>query len=557
MLCCKEGYLVNITFITMKQCGIMFISMKMNELTPEMRLLLYVSKNILNINYIFDMDNDLASECDPDTFYRLAGQNGLLNVAYSKLKHIKSFNLPNHVAMHMLQKTDINKKLSILYDIFCDCNHKNVCVGKGFSFAQYIYNDLYLRSFSDIDIYVLDTNISSFCTHLLKKGYKFAFTEGVEKLHGYGIDNDATFQISREKIFYKNGQVIEVKTLPWDLSYIAYLIEDTDKKINDYIHNSDIPLMPEALNIVFLIAKTHNNFGIYGMCMQPSLRDFADFYSFLKKSDATRKLNEVANKYGLQKRCNEILLGLYELYEDESIFEGIDFFDVNISLSGIFPEGNSVFDMIEGNNNFLEKYLHNSVSRMLYSQEEPATDELLKFYFRMIEYEYIYSEMNSTVKFLNKSNYIKFLLMESTTRVTFLFKRSIDFMDLSFIIEISILKCFNQQILADNYRTIRLILTSNDITISPSCIDKIQTDMFTVNNEQIFRVSFLKSNMKVMRTKDGTKCIQFYIEIFPEDLKVKMIPWFYLGSDFVPLRCVLQDFSSNYVWNNVNDLIEI
>lgn len=529
--------------------------MKMNELTPEIKLLLHVSKNAHNIGYIIDTNSELISECNPDIFYQLAIQNGLFSVAYRKLKHIKSFNSPKDMAINIVQKVNTEEKLSILNDIFSDCTHKNVCVGKGFSYAQYIYNDLYYRSFSDIDIYIFDTNISSFCKHLLKKGCEFVLTEGVDELHGSGIDYEATFQMWKEKIFYKNGQAIEVKTLSWDLSYTADLIEDADKVIRDYIHDSNIPLMSDTLNIIYLIINTYrSNLEIWGMCTQSKLRDFTDFYSFLKSCNATIKLNEVTRKYGLQTLCSEILICLYELYEDESIFSGIDFLDSSVSLNGIFPKGNSIFCMIEGSNSLLEKYLHNSYSSEFYTQEGPAIDELLMLNLKMKANEYIYSAMNSRIKFLGHSNHIEFVLIESSTRVIYLFKRPIDFMDLSLTIEIRILKCFSEQILTDNYRTIRLSLTLNDFITSSTFIDDIQVDMYIVNDEQIFYASFLSSDIEIVRTKDSIRCVEFYIEIFPEDLKAKVDPWFYLGNDFAPLRYILQDFSGKYVWNNVEHL---
>ena len=183
----------------------------------------------------------------------------------------------------------IHKNVSALKKIIeiFDKNDINYVVVKGSALSMQIYNDMYTRQYSDIDVIVSSEDIVRACELLFQMGFHEEFVDHLKCncfLFSYE-DLQQYFLSSKEKKFVKKGYpLIEIKKESGLLG-IDFFKQALRSKI--ILHDNNIAIC--TLNVIdtflYLSWTLFENYYIESNLLNDDsvLRDIIDYFFFLKK----------------------------------------------------------------------------------------------------------------------------------------------------------------------------------------------------------------------------------------------------------------------------------
>ncbi len=188
-----------------------------------------------------------------------AFQHKLTPLLYWNLKDLSEY-VPDHVLESLKENFNENAKKNLMFlgellNVLKSANYQGISVipYKGPVLAISAYNNLVLRAFSDIDIFVHGQDIPQVKDILTSKGYKTYFN--FEK-----VEENFYVKSQRECKFFNNKKGISIE-LHWKFSRLSFPTDMTDLIEFDYLKKINLggvnvlELSPEDL---ILILSVHN-----------------------------------------------------------------------------------------------------------------------------------------------------------------------------------------------------------------------------------------------------------------------------------------------------------
>lgn len=277
-----------------------------NSINLEEQLILNVAVNAFKHNTINDnivAKNDVA-KIDWDKFITLAIDQSLTFICYKTLNSILPEQYLNKLRLiYTFNSKKVNNDVAI-----CDClfrlaktNGFHPVLGKGFRLSKLIYNDIYIRQYDDIDIYICHEELSDFCRLISQYGYICQNIKNVPNIDL--IDWANLYTTVNEVHFLPNSNIvnnIEVKSCDAFSLFNYELVREACKNrvTNNYL-NKCITTMDETYSLLYLFMNTYkNHFQPWEYYHQKTIRDLVDIYTW----DTLHKKYDYSQLYKLAAR---------------------------------------------------------------------------------------------------------------------------------------------------------------------------------------------------------------------------------------------------------------
>ena len=302
----------------------------LNKLTQEENTVLYVLRDTLNGTQGEKLEID--ANVNWDSIYRILVQQSLFHIAYNSLKAFLPQSVyPKWYATHFLLKNrirrDINETCEVVGKIGNLSSH--IAIAKGFVLSQQIYGDLYMRQYSDVDIYSDREWIYRIGVELIKQGYIFYAAHEVPK--EVDIVYKSFFEDTNEVQFAKgeiNHASFELKKDDKSALINADFIEEcVMHKKSICINQSAIPAFDLEYAIIYLMMNAYKNYhNIWGRFYQQTLRDIYDIAACLVNCIYCdwNRIFAIATRYGIADCIAEMVqlsADVFQISLDPSIYK--------------------------------------------------------------------------------------------------------------------------------------------------------------------------------------------------------------------------------------------
>ena len=262
---------------------------EMYKMTEEEKILYDIANNIMNSNYSFDIKK--YRKIDWILLLKKAMEHKVVPHVFKKVKSYLSQKEKTiyhiYIAKHKAYIDNVIKQTAKVTKEF-DRKSFNYVIIKGFVLSQILYDDYYLRQFSDVDVLIHEDNIINACYTMEDLGYVDLLIESLQKtIESPDFNKSFHYLSEHEKKFVKEANIlVEIKK-----SVYGYKAKTASGGINnryvlDIGSKSFFSLKPSNLFIFMIKNMFVNFFGEWGIKSDYIIRDLIDFYSFLIKYKA-------------------------------------------------------------------------------------------------------------------------------------------------------------------------------------------------------------------------------------------------------------------------------
>ena len=227
------------------------------------------------------------------------------------------------------------------------------CIAKGFTLSQIIYDDLYMRQFGDIDLYIDEEHIIKMCKLMEQLGYVDELAEQLNANVRKSNDLSGYYLTRFEMKFMSHDKdvMVEVKFRGNGADRIMmehFLKTPVSIKIDDFYFQT-FDLLHTCL---YLFLNTYSNFNSeYGISANFKLRDLVDVRNFLHryKEFDYKLLYETALKYGLVRIIKYVI----------NLVEGVlGPADDMCGINAYFRETEPMEDIVKWESDLIYRILH-------------------------------------------------------------------------------------------------------------------------------------------------------------------------------------------------------
>ncbi len=292
------------------------------KLSPEDQLILSVIKLYPSALEIKLIDDQISQIRDWDYFIKTIINRGIAPLLYKKLPLLSSsFQLPEHVKIKLQQA--YYKTLSrntILYEHFrkiaeaFSLQHIPIIALKGVYVSEWLYQDIGLRQFSDIDLLIKEENALACLAILEKMGYTSSAIVSKSHLSNFILSN---FETDNEIVHYPprilNGVSIEIhiKLFRSAEKYNLNIHELWEQSIPANINNINVRALTTYDLLIHLILHLNKHFQ--GGKVQ--FTSFNDVTNLIERFADTIDWNDVAarcRRYNCEEIVFKIIVLIYK-----------------------------------------------------------------------------------------------------------------------------------------------------------------------------------------------------------------------------------------------------
>jgi len=242
------------------------------------------------LNNIFETQGTcLSNECrniDWDKLLLISLEQQIFPIIFSYVRHyvpsaykliyaMSSINHKRAVDKAIEQSAELQGKFFAM--------SKRFAFIKGFIFSQYVYNDVYMRQFADIDILVHGRDLIDICHAMESLGYEddLISKQKNARMHISDFAKNSHYLSEHEKKFISlDKKTVDIKKTFAECN-VFEIYEFISGKTTIDVHNCSFSTLNVHDTFIVLLENTYTNFfSHYGIENDFTLRDLLDFYVF-------------------------------------------------------------------------------------------------------------------------------------------------------------------------------------------------------------------------------------------------------------------------------------